>query len=124
MNTERKERRRFERIFFSEDDEIRGTFQLPEHHNMSMAAKIMDICEDGMCLDLKEYDESDTLNDEDHLIFTEIRGTEDLHFLVNIELEIRWTLNLKHFAIGCEFVNLSPSIREQIRQMMNSWENE
>ncbi len=121
MNTERKERRKVGRIFFPDKDGVAGIFDLPDSHNESITAKIMDLCEDGIGLGLSQDDEGGKLFEGDRLILTEIVGTEDLHFLLNMTLEIRWIVNVKYFTVGCEYVDLSQAVRAQIRQCMNSW---
>ena len=80
----------------------------------------MDLGEEGMCLALKQ-DDKDKLHEGDHVIIKEIKGSEDLQVITNVEMEVKWMLNLKHIAVGCEFLNASQTLREQIRQFMNSW---
>lgn len=122
MRTERKERRKCERIFFSDKDGITGLFAFPDNYTTVITADITDLGEEGICLILAQDDEeAELLHEGDHLILTEIKGVEALQFLSNMEIEVRWTLNLKHFAAGCEFLNVSQTIKEQLRQFMNLW---
>lgn len=120
MSTERKERRKCERIVFSDKDGIIGIFSLSDNHETFITVSIMDLGEEGICLALKQDDE-DKLHEGDRMILSEIKGTKDLQFLINMEIEVRWTLNLKYIAAGCEFLNASQTLRDQIRQFMNSW---
>jgi c-di-GMP-binding flagellar brake protein YcgR len=120
MNTEREERRKCERIVFSDKDGIIGIFSLLDNHKTFITASIMDLGEEGMCLALKQDDEN-KLHERDHVILKEIKGSEDLQVITNVEMEVKWTLNLKHIAAGCEFVDISQTLRDQIRQFINSW---
>jgi c-di-GMP-binding flagellar brake protein YcgR len=87
---------------------------------MFITASIMDLGEEGICLALKQDDE-DKLHEGDRMILTEIKGLEDLQVITNVEMEVKWTLNLKHIAAGCEFLKAPQTLRDQIRQFMNSW---
>ena len=122
MQTEQLEKRRFKRVFFSETDDVIGMFRLSEHHGKIMKADISDLCEVGLCLILKSYAEDAVIHEGDHLILTEVKGKKDFSFLTDIAMEVKWTLTLKHLAIGCEFFDTSQRFIDHIRAFIDSQE--
>ncbi len=118
-----EERRLNNRIFFSMKDGPVALFSLPGLNDETISATIMDLSAGGLGLSFRK-EENIKINEGDRVILTEIKNIEELDAVANIELEIRWLRNydaFKHILFGCEFINISEPIREQIWQFVNSW---
>ena len=116
------EKRRFKRTVFSIEDGIIGVFSSNDFTNDSIAASIMNLSAGGLqfILPRSSYPEIGT---GDRLILREIKGTTDLKFISNLELEVKWVLDLQifdHVGIGCEFLNVSDAIMDQIDRFVDS----
>lgn len=122
MNAVKEERRKYERIVFSDKDGMTGIFKIQEPYEKFVTVHIMDLGEEGMGVALEQNTESEQLYEEEHVILTELQDHPELRFLLNVEMEVRWTLNLKYPAAGCEFVNISQSFRDQIREVIHCWD--
>ncbi|MHC4455590.1 MAG: PilZ domain-containing protein [Planctomycetota bacterium] len=116
------EKRRFQRAVFSIGDGFIGVFSNDGFTNDSMAASIMNLSAGGLQFILPR-DTSPEIGTGDHLILREIRGTTGLRFVSNLELEVKWVMDhqiFEHVGIGCEFLNTSEAIRDQIDQFVAS----
>ncbi len=116
------EKRRFKRAVFSIEDGIIGVFSSDDFTNDSMAASIMNLSAGGLQFILPR-DTSPEIGAGDRLILREIKGTTGLRFVSNLELEVKWVLDLQifdHVGIGCEFLNVSDAIMDQIDQFVDS----
>ncbi len=87
-----------------------------------MAASIMNLSAGGLQFILPRgvYPE---IGNGDRLILREIKGTTDLKFISNLELEVKWIMDIQifeHIGIGCEFLKTSEAIREQIDRFVDS----
>ncbi|MHC4455597.1 MAG: PilZ domain-containing protein [Planctomycetota bacterium] len=116
------EKRRFQRAVYSIGDGIIGLFSSNGFTNDSMAASIMNLSAGGLQFILPR-DTSLEIGTGDHLILREIRGTTGLRFVSNLELEVKWVMDLQifeHVGIGCEFLNASDAIMDQIDRFVDS----
>lgn len=116
------EKRRFKRAVFSIEDGIIGVFSSDDFTNDSMAASIMNLSA-GVLQFILPRDTSQEIDAGDRLILREIKGTVDLELASNIELEVKWIMDLQifeHIGIGCEFLNISEETRVQIDQFVDS----
>jgi c-di-GMP-binding flagellar brake protein YcgR len=116
------EKRRFQRAVFSIGDGIIGIFSSNGLKNDSIAASIMNLSAGGLQFILPR-DTSPEIGTGDHLILREIRGTTGLRFVSNVELEVKWVMDYQIFeyvGIGCEFLNTSEAIHDQIDQFVAS----
>jgi LysM repeat protein len=121
-----EERRRFNRIHFSEagihfseDEGIFGIFKTPE---LSISLGIKDISKGGLNL-ASTKDQATAFRKSDILIFTAIKGTTNIEFDEGIGLEIKWMQESDksgQVAVGCEFKEISENTREQINQFVGS----
>lgn len=114
----RKERRRFKRIPFAEDDGIVGIFKVPE---ISISSQIRDISIGGLQFGL-EKEQAKKLRAGDILILTGIKGTANIELDDGIELEIKWMKELEnsgYVAVGCEFKSMSEKVQQQIHEFVN-----
>ena len=116
------EKRRFKRAVFSIEDGIIGVFSSDDFTNDSMAASIMILSAGGLQFILPR-DTSPEIGAGDRLILREIKGTTGLRFVSNLELEVKWVMDLQifeHIGIGCEFLNASDAIMDQIDRFVDS----
>ncbi len=116
------EKRRFKRAVFSIEDGIIGVFSSDDFTNDSMAASIMNLSAGGLQFILPR-DTSPEIGAGDRLILREIKGTTGLRFVSNLELEVKWVMDLQifeHIGIGCEFLNASDAIMDQIDRFVDS----
>jgi c-di-GMP-binding flagellar brake protein YcgR len=124
MVDEKKEKRRYQRIFFSIEDSIKGSFAFSDHQKGLLTANIINISEGGLGLALSK-DKKDRINKGDYVILTHIMGIQGLESLTNVEAEIRWILDnpsLGFIGCGCEFLNVPESQRDAIRIFIDSWQ--
>ncbi|MEX1349324.1 MAG: PilZ domain-containing protein [Desulfobacterales bacterium] len=118
-----KERRRFKRVAISVDDGIMGYISSPRSiADESIAVKIIDLSAGGLHFFLHRSSFKG-ISTGDHLTLKEIKGTNNLDFISNIELEVKWIADhqaLKHVGLGCEFLHISDEIRQQIDQFVDT----
>ncbi len=116
------EKRRFQRAVFAIGDGVIGVFSTDGFTNDSMAASIMNLSAGGLQFILPR-DTSPEIGTGDRLILREIKGTTGLRFVSNLELEVKWVMDLQifeHVGIGCEFLNASDAIMDQIDRFVDS----
>jgi c-di-GMP-binding flagellar brake protein YcgR len=116
------EKRRFQRAVFSIGDGVIGVFSTDGFTNDSIAASITNLSAGGLQFILPR-DTSAEIGSGDHLILRVIKGTTDLEFISNLELEVKWVMDLQifeHVGIGCEFLNASDAIMDQIDRFVDS----
>ena len=113
-----KTRRHFQRVIFSHDDGVICILRPPlgEKELNITAASILNLSASGLQFTVKKED-SVGLQTGRRLVFKGIKGVKDLEFNEDIEMEIIWVLELKfldNIGIGCEFKNISNSLRNHI----------
>lgn len=125
MGDEQKERRSDQRIFFSVEDEVKGTFTFPDFHKGSLTGTVINLSESGVGLVLSKKDEmTKKIRKGDYLILTQLNGIKDLESLSNIKAEIKWILDnptLGFFGCGCEFYDVPEHMREAIQTFIDMW---
>ena len=118
-----KERRRFKRVAIPVDDGIMGFISFTRLiADESIAVKIIDLSAGGLHFFLHRSSFKE-ISTGDHLILREIKGTNNLELLSNIEIEVKWIADhqaLKHVGLGCEFLHISDEIRQQIDQFVDT----
>lgn len=123
MNTERKERRLFKRVFFAKGDGITGTVLfLPGVSKKSAptTVNIMNLSAGGAEIYLKREDAKE-INAKDHITLEKFNGCESLAFCTNIDVEIKRVLDnplLDNIVLGCEFHGLPVTTKDQINQFV------
>lgn len=118
-----KERRRFKRVAIPVDDGIMGFISSSRLiADEPIAVKIIDLSAGGLHFFLHRNSFKE-ISTGDHLILKEIKGTNNLDFISNIELEVKWIADhqaLKHVALGCEFLHISNEIQQKIDQFVDT----
>jgi hypothetical protein len=118
-----REKRRFQRIFFSREDGIQGTFTFSDLHKGILTAHIINLSEGGLGLVLNKKEDK-KIEKGDGVILTQIRGIRGLEPFMNIEAEIRWILDkpsLEFLGFGCEFLRVPVPLQAQIRACIDTW---
>lgn len=116
-------KRHFKRIAIPADDAILGIISAGHKTaDTSIAVKIINLGAGGLHFFLRRGSFKE-IRTGDHLILWEIKGTKNLDFISNVELEVKWIAehqSLKHVGIGCEFLNISDQLQQQIDQFVNA----
>jgi hypothetical protein len=123
MGDEKKEKREAQRIFFSVEDDVKGTFISPDSQKGSLTGAVINLSESGVGLALSK-DETKKIGKGDYLILTQLNGIKGLEALTNIKAEIKWILDnpaLGFVGCGCEFHDLPEPMREAIQTFIDSW---
>jgi len=119
----RKEERQFERVLFSLEENVVGVFNFLWNNKefISFAASILNLSAGGLQFILRR-DDDNGVRVGDRLLLQKIKGNEKLTFCANMELEIRWIIDvqyLEHIGVGCRFQNISDTLREKIGQFID-----
>ena len=125
MNNQNQNRRKHTRAIFSFDDNITGFFSIPGGNGKAFSTHVLNLSEGGIQITLSRQDQK-KLSTGENIILLQIKGPNPLRFLVNIDTQVKWILSheiLEHSGAGCEFINISPSSREQIASFVDAWYN-
>ena len=115
-----KEKRQYERIFFSKDNQIPVYFSFAEEDEETLSGSIMNISEGGLCFALLENSGS-IFKEGKRLFLKSVKEPLYLKEISNVEMEIKWISDdkiLDHIGIGCEFVDPPESARAKLRQLI------
>jgi hypothetical protein len=123
VTDEKKERRRFQRIFFSIEDGIKGIIAFLDYQRGLLAAHIINIGEGGLGLAVSK-DKKDKIVKGDQIILTHITGMQGLESLVNVDAKIKWLMDdpsLEFVVFGCKFLDVPEPMRDAIGIFIDSW---
>jgi hypothetical protein len=121
IKIEDKEKRVYDRVYFSAEDRIVGTFVFPGNKK-KLEAHIMNISAGGLHFTMNRK-EMISLKIGDRLILTKMIGSPSLQIVSDIELEIKWKLDyrlMKHVGFGCEFRIIPELVRFQLSKFFES----
>ena len=117
------ERRRFKRVAIPVDEGILGFINSPRLvADDFVAVRIIDMSAGGLHFFFHRSSIKE-INAGDHITLKEIKGTKNLDFISNIELEVKWIADHPSFenvGIGCEFLNISDEVRQRIDQFVDT----
>jgi len=117
------ERRQFKRVAIPSNDGIMGIIRSPRLiADDAIAVNIINMSAGGLHFFLPRGSFKE-LSAGDHLTLNEIKGAKNLEFISNVKLEVKWIAehpSLKHVGLGCQFLNISEKIRQQIDQFVDS----
>jgi len=123
MVDETNEKRRFQRIFFSIEDGVKGILAFSDHQRGLLVAHIINIGEGGLGLAVSK-DKKGKIAKGDQVILTHITGIKGLESLINVDAEIKWILDnpsLEEFVVfGCEFLDVPEPMRDAIGRFIDS----
>ncbi|RLE18837.1 MAG: hypothetical protein DRJ08_05480 [Acidobacteria bacterium] len=119
------ERRKFPRAYFTVSDSIFAVFELPEPEKFSMSTNVLSLSEGGISF-IGQKEALESLKAGDQILLVRIFEPEDLHFLHNIRLQVRHTINepgMEHVLVGCRFLDPSEEQKTGISKFVNNWLN-
>jgi c-di-GMP-binding flagellar brake protein YcgR len=110
------DKRRFQRIVFSANDEVMGVFAFPKVADGLNSYIIADISAGGLRFFAFRKDNLQ-ISTCDKFYLKEIKGKTIFDFDADVELEVRWVIDndkFEHIMIGCRFLNISEAAQTQI----------
>ena len=116
------EKRKFNRIPFSYQDNIIGSFTHPGRHD-KIVAHILNFSMQGLYFTMRN-EEGKNLAEGDKLVLIELRGPKQTRYIVNIEMEVARILDnpgLEHFGYGCRFISFPETSVNQIKLFLETW---
>ena len=122
MKNSVEEKRKFNRIPFSYQDNIIGSFTHPGRRD-KIIAHILNFSMQGLYFTMRN-EEGENLAEGDKLVLLEIRGPKNANYIVDIEIEVARILDnpeLEHFGYGCKFISFSESSMDQIKRFLVTW---
>jgi hypothetical protein len=122
MKTSVEEKRKFNRIPFSYQDNIIGSFTHPGRHD-KIVAHILNFSMQGLYFTMRN-EEGKNLAEDDKLVLIEIKGPKLSNYILDIEIEVARILDnpeLEHFGYGCKFISFPESSMNQIKRFLESW---
>lgn len=127
-NNTRNERRTAQRAVFSFQENVIGIFCLPQpgEDTRSFDARILNLSVGGLQFSLKK-EEGEKLLVGDHLLLKEIQGKDELAFFADLEMVIKWVLEveyLDHLAFGCKYQGIPLEIRGRIDHYVSTFISE
>ena len=117
-----QEKRKFNRIPFSYQDNIVGVFTHPGRRD-KIIAHILNFSIQGLYFTMRK-EEGNNLAEGDKLILLEIKGSKQSRFIVDIEMEVARILDyseLEHYGYGCKFTSFPESSINQIKRFLENW---
>ncbi len=120
MNSQ--EMRKFKRVPFSSSENIDAICKVSDENEGFIRLHIANISEGGLGLMVSKKAIS-AIHKNDILQLDKIVGNRSLHFVTNLELEVKWVLDSVHmetFGFGCCFRNIPDSLKHRIISFMNA----
>jgi len=122
MNKSVEEKRKFNRIPFSYQDNIVGVF-VRAGQQVKIAAHILNFSMQGLYFTLRK-EEGRNLTEGDNFVLIELKGPKRASYIVDIEMEVARILGnpeLEHFGFGCKFISFPESSMNQIKRFLETW---
>jgi len=122
MSKSVEEKRKFNRIPFSYQDNIVGIFMHPGRHDKTIA-HILNFSLQGLYFTLRN-EEGKNLSKHDKLVLLEVKRPKQISYILNIEMEVARILDnseLEHFGYGCRFISFPDSSMDQIKRFLQTW---
>jgi len=123
MSEHKPERRRYKRVFFSNQDDLTGILKFSGNHEVFLTAFIKDLSEGGLGFAVKR-DQKNKIITGSQLTIKKIRGSKHLDFITDLNLEVIWVFDcdeLEHVGFGCRFLDMPKAFREKIRNYVKAW---
>jgi hypothetical protein len=117
-----EEKRKFNRIPFSYQDNVVGSFTHPGRRD-KITAHILNFSMQGLYFTMRN-EEGKNLSEGDKLVLLEIKGPKLTSFIVDIEMDVARILDnpeLEHFGYGCRFISFPESSMDQIKRFLQTW---
>jgi len=117
MGGDGKERRRYERVFFTRDEEIVGSISFPNREATPIPAGVLNLSECGICIFFKRKLTGRVIKG-DRMILHSIKGFSPELSLRDVKMEVKWIMDHKAFEnleMGCEMLDIPEEQRSAIR---------
>ncbi len=117
-----EEKRKFNRIPFSYQDNILGIFTHPGRQD-KIESHILNFSMQGLYFTMRN-EEGKNLSEDDKLFLLELKGPKQTSYIVNIEMTVARILDnpdLEHFGYGCKFTSFPESSMDQIKRFLETW---
>jgi c-di-GMP-binding flagellar brake protein YcgR len=124
MRDQMSERRKYQRLLFSDDHNIVISFRISGVKHAPIKALILNISKGGLFFTLSGRDRK-LVKKGDQLQFVQIIKAEDISFPVDIEAEIVWIMDnssLEHIGVGTQFMNVNDDTKLQIKKLIDVWQ--
>ena len=121
-----KEKGKFKRVLFKTKDGkdgIEGKVTLESLKNNFIRVDILNLHQSGLGLNFRS-DKTLDINIGDHILLKEVKGLDDLNFISEIKIEIKWILPYspsRGVVADGEFIDISESTQTKIQQFIDSW---
>jgi hypothetical protein len=117
------EKRKFKRAIFTIEDKVIGLFTLARRPEKVISGSVLNLSMGGIYFTV---DATRTIVPlaGDQIVLMQIKASQSLGFLVNIDAVIKWVLNpamMKYIGVGCEFRNIPELSKKQLGIFVNSW---
>jgi len=122
MSKSVEEKRKFNRIPFSYQDNIVGVFTHPGRHD-KITSHILNFSMQGLYFTIRK-EEAKKLSEGDRLALLEIKGPKQMSYIVDIEMNVARTLDyddLDYFGYGCKFTSFPDTSMDQIKRFLANW---
>ena len=122
MSEDKPERRTYKRVYFSNQDNLAGILKLFDTNEACLTAIVKDLSEEGLGFAVKRGKKNNIITGS-QLTIKEIRGSQDLDFIIDLKLEVIWVLDcdeLEYVGFGCRFLNSTQAFKEKIRNCVNA----
>ncbi|NOZ14020.1 MAG: PilZ domain-containing protein [Acidobacteria bacterium] len=119
------ERRKHPRAYFTVRDSIFAVFQLPEPEKFSMSTNVLSLSAGGISF-IGQKEALEDVKAGHEILLVRVFEPEELHFLHNIRLQVRHTINepgMEHILAGCRFIDISETQKEGISKFVTGWLN-
>ena len=116
------EKRRYTRIFFSDQEKAGGVMSPIEDKDKSFPSYILNLSEGGLQFNQKRLEYSG-VQPGDKLLLHRINGLHELIALADIPMQIKWVMDneyLDHVVMGAAFTELNDSQRRTLQSFINT----
>jgi c-di-GMP-binding flagellar brake protein YcgR len=124
MREKTTERRKYQRLLFSDDHNIVVSFRITGVRHAPIKALILNISQGGLFFTLTGRDRK-LVKKGDQLQIVQIIKAENISLPVDIEAEIVWIMDnssLEHIGIGTQFININDDVKLQIKKLIDAWQ--
>ncbi|MBU0481274.1 MAG: PilZ domain-containing protein [Proteobacteria bacterium] len=115
-----REQRVHERIYFTSETEVVGTFHPVNAPENAFFARILNMSLGGLFASIR-LDRDLKLKTNDLLVLNEIHSNSIINQTTNILLEVRWTHDqgmFDYLGCGCQFIEITDDGLQQIRKLL------
>lgn len=118
------EKRSYKRFLFSARDRVFGEFELPDIFDGRVLFRILDISAGGLRYTIAREKAGEVVVGN-NIFLHHVEGYPALEFVPHIKMEVKWVLDnpvFKNILVGCQFVDISETIKEKIDQFAGTRE--